>query len=205
MTMIHRIFKPIQPLRIDTKEVLHYASSLPLKDEEVLRYAKKAIELCQQAAFPICIYTHLPIAKREANRITLGKGFVLSGELTVKYLSDCEGAYILLGTVGQSVDRMIAAAGIRSMTDGLMADAAGSAAVEALLDDFCQKIDPKSLPKPRISPGYGDFKLENQIEIFKLLDATRSLGVCLNQSLMISPSKSVSAVVGTGKETSCLI
>ena len=202
--MSSMIYVPQTPPSIDPREVLRYAGA-DFADEVMREIANSAIAVCQKNASYRLVYRHLPITDFGENSVTLGEGFRLEGALVSKYLADCKGAYILVATVGSGIDRMITAASVRGMSEGLFADAAGSAAVEALLDAFCARIDINSMPKPRISPGYGDFSLENQLCIFKLLNAEKLLGTCLNDSLLISPSKSVSALVGTGKETSCLI
>ena len=49
---------------------------------------------------------------------------------------------------------------------------------------------------PRFSPGYGDLPLGTQKDIFALLDCERKIGVTLNDSLLMSPSKSVTAFLG---------
>jgi len=54
--------------------------------------------------------------------------------------------------------------------------------------------------KPRFSPGYGDLPLETQREIFDVLDCSRRIGLMLNDSLLMSPTKSVTAFVGVGGE-----
>ena len=107
---------------------------------------------------------------------------------------------MVLATVGLKVDRMIAACGARSLTDGLLSDAAGSAAVEALLDQFSLDTLKQENIKPRISAGYGDFDLKNQADILQSLRATQNLGVYLNDSLLMSPAKSVSALIGIRKD-----
>ena len=50
--------------------------------------------------------------------------------------------------------------------------------------------------KPRFSPGYGDVPLEIQKDIVMLLDCAKRIGVSLNDSLLMSPSKSVTAFIG---------
>ncbi len=47
----------------------------------------------------------------------------------------------------------------------------------------------------RYSPGYGDFKLEMQKEIFELFDG-ETVGVKLSKSFYMEPEKSVSYIVG---------
>ena len=53
---------------------------------------------------------------------------------------------------------------------------------------------------PGFSPGYGDLPLDLQREIFAALDCPKRIGVSLNESLLMSPSKSVSAIIGLGGE-----
>ena len=50
--------------------------------------------------------------------------------------------------------------------------------------------------RPRFSPGYGDLPLDFQKEFLKITDASRKLGISLNDSLLMSPSKSVTAIIG---------
>ena len=54
----------------------------------------------------------------------------------------------------------------------------------------------------RYSPGYGDWPLEAQRRLFELLDAPRKAGVSLTDSLLMVPSKSVSAIIGVKTEVS---
>ena len=54
--------------------------------------------------------------------------------------------------------------------------------------------------KPRFSPGYGDLSLEMQRDIFRVLDCPRKIGLTLNESLLMSPSKSVTAIIGISGE-----
>jgi len=51
----------------------------------------------------------------------------------------------------------------------------------------------------RFSPGYRDLPLTLQREIFTLLEPSRRIGLSLNASLLMSPSKSVTAIVGITK------
>ena len=55
---------------------------------------------------------------------------------------------------------------------------------------------------PRYSPGFGDFPLSAQREILSVLDAARAIGVSLTDTLLMVPSKSVSAVIGVKRANS---
>ena len=62
----------------------------------------------------------------------------------------------------------------------------------------------------RYSPGYGDLPLEVQGELLALLDAPRRVGLCATESHLLTPRKSVTAILGIAggkleqKKRSCL-
>ena len=81
-----------------------------------------------------------------------------------------------------------------------MFQAIGSERVESLCDELCRELEGEwGTVRPRFSPGYGDLPLSLQKEIFALLDCGRSIGVALGENLLMSPSKSVTAIVGVKK------
>ena len=62
----------------------------------------------------------------------------------------------------------------------------------------------------RFSPGYGDLPLAVQDGLLELLDAPRRVGLCANDSHLLTPRKSVTAILGVArgeiraKHRSCL-
>ena len=48
----------------------------------------------------------------------------------------------------------------------------------------------------RFSPGYGDLPLEMQREVCAVLNMPKEIGVSLTDTLLMTPSKSVTAIVG---------
>ena len=85
-----------------------------------------------------------------------------------------------------------------SPTKALFFQAIGAAGIETLCDIFSEDIK-KELNvnlKPRFSPGFGDLELTTQKDIFKVLDCSKKIGLTLNDSLLMSPTKSVTAFVG---------
>ena len=82
-----------------------------------------------------------------------------------------------------------------------MLQAAGAMFIESYvekLQDFFQSEEAKNKNaiRPRFSPGYGDVSLEVQRIFFELLDCQKNLALTLNDSLIMSPEKSVTAFVG---------
>ena len=115
---------------------------------------------------------------------------------------------LFAATVGLELDRRIAREGRLSPARGLLLQALGAERIEALCDAFCQAME-ESLacqglfPRPRFSPGYGDLPLECQAPLLQALDASRQIGVALNGSLLMSPSKSVTAIQGFSPVRRC--
>lgn len=198
-----QIYKPQNKLTLTVKDVLYYAKASGSNDLTLVDMAEKAAVQCLEVAAPCLVYRYFALDTVDATGVILDNGCRLDGKLILKYLSDCCGAYVVAATIGMSVDRYIKKSGLQSRTEGLFAAAAGSAAVESLLDDFILTLPKEKMCKPRISPGFGDFDLANQKTIFKILDVTKMLGVCLNDSLLMSPSKSVSAIIGCRKDIVC--
>ena len=87
-----------------------------------------------------------------------------------------------------------------------MISALGSERIEALCDKFNKdfEFENEVSLKPRFSPGFGDLSLMIQKDIFAVLDCPRKIGLSLNDSLLMSPTKSVTAFVGIIKKKECL-
>ena len=111
---------------------------------------------------------------------------------------------VLFGaTVGLELDRLIARHSRLQPVKALTFQAIGAERVEALCDAFCADIrrqvqEQGCCTKMRFSPGYGDVPLTLQRDIFRVLDCARQIGLTLNGSLLMTPSKSVTAIVGIG-------
>ena len=73
--------------------------------------------------------------------------------------------------------------------------------IEAFCNFLCEKLETEFKNKgfflrPRFSPGYGDFEISYQRKIFDFLNCSKHIGVSLTESLIMTPSKSVSGVIG---------
>lgn len=82
-------------------------------------------------------------------------------------------------------------------TELLASDRSGCERIEALCDTFCADISAEyeAELKPRFSPGYGDLPLDTQVYIMSFLEPQKNIGVFLTDSLMLTPSKSVTAFI----------
>ena len=111
-------------------------------------------------------------------------------------LKGCSFAVILAVTAGIGVDRLLGRLELLSKSKCFITDAISSAAIESFCDYANQTIDEKYETKPRFSPGYGDLPLEIQPDILNFLSADKTLGITLNESLLMTPVKSITAIIG---------
>lgn len=144
----------------------------------------------------------LPIAGavEKMHRLFLGT-HSLPGQALSRHLQNCPKVILFTATVGLTIDRMIQRHFVTEPAIAVWLNAIGSERVEALCRLFCTELKADYaaeglVPIERFSPGYGDLPLAFQKDIFTLLDCPRKIGVTLNQSLLMSPEKSVSALVG---------
>ena len=185
----------------------------PVRRDEILRYAGvrgESAELtpllseCLEEAktalnYSVC-YAEFPIAWKE-DALDLGFAMTTSRDLQ-KNLAGCSSGLVFAATVGLGIDRLIARYARVSPTKALLFQAIGAERIESLCETFCREISEEQgeyLLHPRFSPGYGDLPLELQKEIVAYLDGPKRIGLHLNQSLLLSPTKSVTALVGREK------
>ncbi len=181
-------------------------------DREIMRYARirgaddsyaHLIAECKSEAEPVLsyrvCYTYLDII-RYNNSISLGNIYTSSTTLA-KAIRGADAALLFAATVGAPFDRLIQRYSRISPSKALIMQAIGAERVESLCDAFCRKMDTELCDDgkcltPRVSPGYGDISLEMQRDIFSVLDCPRKIGLTLDESLLMSPSKSVTAICG---------
>ena len=149
-------------------------------------------------SYKVC-FAEFPVIERND---TLDLGFALTDSRDLKKCLDGCGSIILFAaTVGIELDRLILRYSRLEPSMALCLQAIGSERAEALCDAFCDEMaaqysaQGKSL-RPRFSAGYGDLSLSLQREIIATLNTPRNIGVSLNESLLMSPSKSVTAIIG---------
>ena len=196
--MINIYKKPCNELEISKKDIEIYLGYYGIKpDSSTDSIIEECIsEFNEKVVFRAC-YTVLPVECR--NEISLGNLNFCSNSLK-KNLDGCESAYIFAATAGSESQRIIAKNSVISPLRGIVSDCVGSAAIEAFCDKFNCEFENRDFLRPRFSPGYGDLPLECQKQLLGLLDAKKNIGLSLNESLMMSPSKSVTAIIGIGKD-----
>jgi hypothetical protein len=178
----------------DRREILRYMGCKE-SSAEIEGLIDRAIrEADGKIGGKVC-YRTLDISRRDGG-IDLGFALTESRDLK-KALAGCDRVVLFAATIGLELDRLIYRYGRTSPSLALCLQALGAERIEALCDEFCAFLTDSGLsPRPRFSAGYGDLPLELQKDIFRALDCSKQIGLTLNDSLLMSPTKSVTAIVG---------
>lgn len=193
-----RIFEPSLPSP-DIREISRYAG-VRGECEEIFGQIETVCSALEESLKPAVCYAELPVEMIEGG-VRIGNVKVRSSSLS-ELLSGADKAVIFAATVGISLDREIARLGARSPAKQLLADAFGTERVEALCDVFASYLEEKygkARVTRRFSAGYGDVPLALQSDLFAILECPKRIGLTLNDSLLMSPSKSVTAIIGIRK------
>ena len=181
----------------DEKEILHYAmlpSFAPPPEELPL---KESLEAAKGAAQCRAVWCRFPL-KRNGEELDLGFAKTTSKGLR-RHLEGCSEIILFACTAGAEMDRRIARTKLGSPAKGLLMHAIGAQQVEGGCDRLCRYLAerfPDRLLTDRYSPGYGDLPLSLQREVMEALDCGRTIGITLTDSLLMTPSKSVTAIIG---------
>ncbi len=192
-------------LVVSEREVLRYsgfAGQLSAADDSLKDLLAEVMTDLEGAfSYSVC-YRRMDISWKDGMPIL---PFEASSKDLATCLAGSKEVILFAGTIGIGIDRYIARYQYVSPARALIAQAFGAERVEALCDLFCGQIREEVKGDglyitPRFSPGYGDLELKTQKELCSLLDCNRKIGVSLNDSLLMTPSKSVTAIFGL---TSC--
>lgn len=126
----------------------------------------------------------------------------LRGNGIKRHLQDCQEMILIGVTLGAGVDRILRSSQIRDMASAVILDCGASVLIEQICDRFQEEIRQETglFLTSRYSPGYGDFPIETQDELVRLLDGPRKIGLTVNQSHILIPRKSVTAVIGAADQ-----
>ena len=192
-------------LNIDRKETFRYLGyhfgGLVPEDPELDKMVTELEKKLKEAVTPRCAYEIYGLEVKDDSCILRSDKQVLtikSARLSA-HIRGCRNAILFAATLGPGADMLIRRYSGRSTIKPAILQAVGAAAIEAFADEVTDII--RSSPdtanlKMRFSPGYGDFSLEYQNDFFSLLSLEKNLGMSLNSALLMSPSKSITAVIG---------
>ena len=148
--------------------------------EAGLRDCGRALMAC---ARPRSVWRRFPLA--------LGEGRVETAGLQVeslhlrRHLEGCTAVCLFAATLGPEVDRLLHRASVTDVSRAVMIQACAASLLEV---------------RPRFSPGYGDFPISCQRALLRALEAPKRIGLTATETMMLTPTKSVTALVGLSPE-----
>ena len=128
-----------------------------------------------------------------------------------KNLRGCGQVILFAATIGEGADFLTRKYSRMNVAKAVVMQAAAAAMIEAFCDEENEKLREQAeeqgwFLRPRFSPGYGDFSLEHQRDFARVLEMQKTVGITLSESLLMLPSKSVTAVIGAGRtDTKCVL
>lgn len=189
--MIYTLTLPAAP--VDEREIMRYMGCL-CDDGTVAELISSCVREAETAIAGKVCYGEFDVTVTD-DTVDFGFASVKSASLS-KHLRACRRAVIFAATVGIGIDRLISKYGTVSPARSLCMQCLGAERIESLCDVFEEKITQGRAAKKRFSAGYGDLPLDFQRDIFAALDCPRKIGATLNGSLLMSPTKSVTAIIG---------
>lgn len=124
-------------------------------------------------------------------------------------LKDCDYVVLLAATLGNAPDKLMMRYEITNMAKAAVVQAVAA----ELIESYCNEVQEQLMEewkmkhyflRPRFSPGYGDLSLAYQKDFFEVLACEKRIGVTLTDTLLMLPTKSVTALIGITKhEVTC--
>ena len=191
---------------IPMREALHYMGwrGTPV-EPRLLEQIEELIGLAEREAEP---RTAMRRFAMDGDGRLEGTTLIPRGEDVRRMLSGCHEAVLLAATLGAASERMLLKAQAKSGVQAVLLDAVLSAAIEAVCDAQeaalrSRLADEGLYLTDRFSPGYGDMPLEQTREICAVLSADKTIGLTVSQNGIMIPRKSVTAIMGIGREPVC--
>lgn len=182
--------------KMDYDEALRY---LGYKNIEPDDHTRELLLLCEKDFLDACKANYVYKVFELAGMTVGGCDFELEGEDIKRHLDGCTKVVFLCVTLGNEVDALIRKKQITALSEAVIIDSVASSVVEQACDE-AENIIMKEFEgyekTHRYGLGYGDFPLSGQKKFLATLDALKRVGVSVTDSDMLTPTKSVTCVIG---------
>ncbi len=194
-------------IQADPADLLTYMSGHgEAMDQHTLQVIKNLISTCSEMIEPKGVFVvREVIPSQDMEEISIPETRFHTGKTIVKMVNGASQIIFFLATIGPGPERLsrsLIASG--QYLEGYIADLIGSKLTEATaqyVHDFIKESCSRAGLKitNRYSPGYCGWKVDEQQKLFGLFPEG-SCGITLSESCLMSPIKSISAMVGAGKK-----
>ena len=186
---------------MNLKEILRYLGyGQEEPDDAMVALIEECYGELQLVADPKLTSRRIPVKVNGDGNILLEGIKIFSRDLT-KNLIGCSEVVVFAVTLGSGTDMLMNRMVKLDIAKASILQACGAAMLEDYIDEFqaglAQKLVDEGLRiRPRFSPGFGDFYLEYQKEIFQIINPEKNIGVFLTDGKVMIPEKSVTAIIG---------
>lgn len=184
-----------------TKEAVRYLGyGRNAADEKTLALIKEGFAQLERIVSPKSVWRIFDMEQTEDGRIIIGNMEIKSNSLG-RNMKGCVKAVLFGATLGAGTDRLIARASLSDMAQAVVLQSCAA----VLLEEYCDErqlaigaeMEKEGLYlRPRFSPGYGDFDIAHQAALMRMLDCAKTIGLTMTDSFMMTPTKSVTALIG---------
>lgn len=180
----------IQLTALNKQECVRYLGGAKVQMNSAMEHL---LDVCEKEIIstsqPKYLYKEIPVDSK----------ILQQGEDIKNHLSGCNKAIVMCSTLGVAIDNLIRKSQVTDMAKAVVLDSFASVAIEQVctqVDEIIAEEYKGKFLTFRYSPGYGDYPIEMQQPILQILDAQRKIGLCTNENFLLTPTKSVTAVIG---------
>jgi len=162
-----------------------------------------ALKEMEEAIEPAACWDRFPIQKFLHDKLVLANGVRIGGGPVVPVVGGAEELIVAVCTVGPAADRLIERAQrAKQLFKALVLNDVAAWAVDMVRQQLCRCFEEEAMEQgyhisAPLSPGESVWSVQDQAVIFSLLDAAQ-IGVSLSPSMVMSPIKSLSLILGVG-------
>ncbi len=177
-------------------------------DDKTLEMIRSSLKELDQINRYRVVYRIFELQVSGEDKVQIGKLQITSKNLA-KNVRGCRQAILLGATLGIETDMRMKKYAVTDMARYVVLQAGAATVLEEELDRWQQELAERlrkenDYLRPRFSPGYGDLDIRHQKEVLQMLDAGKTIGLTMTDGYMLTPTKSVTAIIGISKEnTAC--
>ncbi len=192
-------YSDIRIITANAADVVINRNELALRLKTDRNYESELLDKCRKqfdsAVQYRCAYVRIAVDLSEENVCRFDFAEIASKNL-YRNLQGCREAFVIAVTTGLEVDRLLKKLNILSQAEHFVTDGLSSAAVESFCDMVSSRLKTGLSCANRFSPGYGDVNLTVQKPLLDRLCAAETLGITLNTAYLMTPVKSITAIMG---------
>jgi len=172
-----------------------------MEEEGVAKAIKRAIDAAYTLIRGRGCYRTFKVTEVGEDHVAIeGSGTLLTGANMVKLLSRCDYVTLLAATIGGDLEARVDDLKTAQTADAYFLDVVGGWMADYMADRVDAVVQTEITRSGyartmRYSPGYGDWRLEVQAEMLRLLEAS-TIGIGCTETFILQPRKSVTAVIG---------